>query len=193
MLSLLDKCDKEGVFVDYQPLPGERNQHGLYFRTECGTPCIILDTNLQNQPRLARCVLAEEFGHHMTTVASNVFHDRYNFDVAIQISKTEDQAMRWATGELMPTLDVVRAITEGHHTPHDLAEHFYVTVGFVYRKMHFLRQDLHRSQGLRVKVRQILLPFLTENLWGLDDIPILRMDKPNSGFVKAADQAALII
>lgn len=41
---------------------------GIYFTEQCLPPIIGLDNSLPHDTSLLRCILAEELGHHFTTV-----------------------------------------------------------------------------------------------------------------------------
>lgn len=162
-------CDREGVDVTYQDLDPDRGLLGMYIK-EGSRSGIILDRSLISKPRLERCVMAEEVGHHKTTGAGTVFVVHFSYHVALEMTKTEEKAIRWATIEyLMPTRELAKAILDGRRTVDELADHFYVTRWMVHRRLHFLKRDLRREQGLRVKgIRDLFAPILVENLWGND-------------------------
>lgn len=172
MLELEKLCDRDGVFVTYKPLARERKQNGMFFRAECGAPCIILDTELKRNERLGRSVLAEEYGHFKTTAASNIFEIHFSYDNSINMCKTEELALRWATDYHMPLEELAAAIRKGCKDVYELSEHFFVTEWLVWRKLHFLKKDIHKSQKVRIKVRDLFSPSLVEDLWGLVIPPV---------------------
>lgn len=76
-----------------------------------------------------RSVLAEELGHHFTSVGNatvcHCYADR------ISIDKAERKAMVWACHYLVPEHDLDKAVQIGHVSLSDLAEYFTVTERFM--------------------------------------------------------------
>lgn len=76
-----------------------------------------------------RSVLAEELGHHFTSVGNatvcHCYADR------VFIDKTEHKAMVWACRYLIPEHDLDEAVRCGHHSLWDLADYFTVTENFM--------------------------------------------------------------
>jgi len=62
----------------------------------------------------------------------------------------------------MPMVEVYQLLAQAL----ELADYFYVTTWIVRRKLIFLRQDLRREQGLRVKgLRDLFAPVLVDAYW----------------------------
>lgn len=179
---LLKMCESNGVWVSYQPLPKERGQLGMFFRDMSGRPFILLDPSLLDNPRLHRCILAEEVGHFKTTGSGTLFVMHFSYNVALAMSKADAAALRWASEYLMPTLDFARAVKDGRRDVHELAEHFYVTEWMVHRKIQFLRQDLRRRHRLRIKLRDMLSPLLTHVMGGQGEYESYPQGPPQGGF-----------
>lgn len=167
LLQLEKLCEESGVFLTYKPLLKERKQKGLYFRAKCGTPCIVLDTDLRHDIRLGRSVLAEEYGHFKTTAESEVLEIHFSYNRAVIMCKSEELALRWAVNYHMPLEALAQAVRKGYREIHELADYFYVTEWLVWRALHFLKIDIYKSQEIRVKIRDLFSPGLADNLWGL--------------------------
>lgn len=151
MTGLLALAEAEGVYISYQPLLPNSGLLGMYFRDRQGRPFIILDEGLHQRPRLQRCVLAEEMGHHLTMPVSTFCVAHFSYSRAIAISKDEARALRWASDYLIPTERLAEAVAGGADTVSEIAEHFDVTKWMVWRKLQFLRADLREQMKLRVR------------------------------------------
>ncbi|OUM99339.1 MAG: hypothetical protein BAA04_09760 [Firmicutes bacterium ZCTH02-B6] len=166
MEGLLAICAAEGVSVSYQPLAPERGLMGMYIR-DGQRAGIILDVSLQSQPRLERTVMAEEVGHHFTVGQGSIFVIHFSYHTAIGLSRADELALRWGADYLVPTPALAEAIRDGLRNYDELADHFNTTAWMIRRKLVFLRQDLRREQGLRVKgLRDLFAPILVDALWG---------------------------
>lgn len=71
------------------------------------------------------CILAEEIGHHMTSVGDII--DQTD----IRNRKQEHKARRWAFKTLVPLDDINRAIEHGHSELWEMAEYLEVDEGFL--------------------------------------------------------------
>jgi len=166
MEGLLAICDAQGISVSYQPLAPERGLLGMYIR-DGERAGIILDVSLRSQPRLERTVMAEEVGHHFTVGPGSIFVIHRSYHTAIGLSRADELALRWGADYLVPTPALAEAIRQGLRTYEELADHFDTTVWMIRRKLVFLRQDLRREQGLRVKgLWDLFAPILVDTLWG---------------------------
>lgn len=123
--------------------------------------------------------MAEEVGHHMTTGAGTVFVVHFSYHTAIEMTRTEERALLWGTEYLMPTIDFAKAIKAGYRSIDDLADYFYVTNWMVRLKLRFIKKDLRKEHGLRVKgLRDIFAPILVDAVWGypFEDRQELRLE-----------------
>lgn len=170
MKGLLEICEEEQVFVSYQSLAPDEGLLALFVRDHQGRPVIILDETLPTQPRIERCVLAEEVGHYKTTGAGSIIIANFNYNSIVTMSKIETAALRWAVDHyLMPTPDFAEAVRKGRRDPKELAEYFYVTLWVVWRKIHFLRQDVLNAFGLRISAKEVFSPLLVREMWGWNE------------------------
>lgn len=162
-------CAAEGIVVEYVSLTRSKRILGWYYRAWDGQPIIALDVDLQTNPILGRCVLAEEYGHHKTGSTGCIIHAGAYSLTRANRARDESRAVRYAAELLIPTRELAEAIQKGCTSTHDLADHFYVMPWMVRRRLHFLRDDLQKEAGLRVAgIRDLFDPILVDNLWGLD-------------------------
>lgn len=125
--AMLQLAEDEGIHVeifDFNP-----PVRGIYC-AENTTLIIGLDSSLIGDSPLLRCVLAEELGHHFTTVGCFMPRQFYNHSDRLHISKIEFKAMRWAVNYLMPEDELLDVIGSGLYEPWELAEHFNVIEEF---------------------------------------------------------------
>lgn len=139
--------EREGILVLYRQLDPASGLLGLYIREECGA-AIVLDTSLTSNPRLERCVLAEELGHHYTAPITSVFTAYASATFRTSHSRDEARALRWACDYLMPVDKFLRALREGVTSVEDLADLFDVTPWMVHQRFRFLPTN-DRSGGRR--------------------------------------------
>lgn len=102
---------------------------GLYDNRPGETPIILLHSDLKNNRRLLRCILAEELGHHFTSSGSLLVFARS--DKACIAMKQERAAMWWAVQHLIPINKLKTAVEDGICLAYELAEYFDVTERFM--------------------------------------------------------------
>lgn len=86
---------------------------------------IALDKNLKTTAKKA-CVLAEELGHHYTTVGNII-------DLTdVQNRKQERQARLWAYNKQIGLRGIINAFNYGCTTQHEIAEYLEVTEEFLH-------------------------------------------------------------
>lgn len=132
---------REGIFVKWAGLRAtpERLWGMYYYDPVLRLPVIVLDASLPAKPRLLRCVLAEELGHHFTVPAANSLKIYFSYSDGIARGRDEVKAMKWATDFLIPDEEFKKVAK--FHDLFDLAEHFDVTEAFIMWKSRFFRQS----------------------------------------------------
>lgn len=144
---LLRLVEKEKINITYLHLRKYKETlWGLYVpgRHEIN-PSIFMEMELKYNPRLhklARCVLAEELGHHYTGIGSYVFKTHANYSLDRRMSADDEKALRWATSILIPTNKIVALLEKGMYRCTELANYFGVTTWFMFRKMEFLQYEI---------------------------------------------------
>lgn len=71
------------------------------------------------------CVLAEELGHHYTTVGNILNQNK------VENRKQEQQARTWAYNKLIGLMGIVDSYKAGCHNAHEMAEYLNVTEEFL--------------------------------------------------------------
>ena len=156
MTDLKELTKKENINIVYLPLLKQKEGlWGMYTPGSPGKkPTIYLDLELEKPSlyRLARCILAEELGHHFTGVKSffSVYPD---YTLKRKMSADDEKALRWATNKLIPTNEICVLIEEGICECVDLADYFGVTAWFMYKKMNYIQ---YQVKAKRPEINQIL-------------------------------------
>lgn len=115
MEDMLTLAAQEGIIVEYYPF--QKPLLGIYMQLDGTSPIIGLSTHLKTLAE-KRCVMAEELGHHFTSVG-NCIPDRefYHYSARVVISKVEYKAIRWAANYLIPEDDLLDVIKSDLYEP----------------------------------------------------------------------------
>lgn len=129
-MELFQLAEREGIIIEWwnfvPPL------EAVYWAVPGMPPVIGLANSLDYAPRVyIRCVLAEELGHHFTTVGNRIPRTYFHYRDRMEVSRAEHLALRWAALWLMPLDKLVRAFREGIFDAWELAEYFDVTEDMV--------------------------------------------------------------
>lgn len=143
MEELIELAECENIDIVYLPLLKHREGlWGMYVPGKQGEkPTIYMDAELDDNPklyRLARCILAEELGHHFTGIGS-VFKIHANYNLKKKTTADDEKALRWATNKLIPTDELLSTIKDGTHECPNLVDYFGVTAWFMFCKMELLQ------------------------------------------------------
>ena len=117
-------AENEGIIIEYFPL--KTPLYGVYLCSPGSPPVIGLSTNISTN-RKRRCILAEELGHHFTTVGECIPHEFYHHNTRSNIDRAEHKALQWAAKQLLPKDKLIHAVESGIVAPWDLTEYFNVT------------------------------------------------------------------
>lgn len=126
---MLRLATSEGIKVEYWDF--EPPLEGIYLASP-GIPSVIGISKriFESSPRF-RCVLAEELGHHFTTVGDTLPRQFYHYRDRLSVSKAEYRALRWAAEYLMPEDKLREAIRSGCVETWSIADRFNVTEDMV--------------------------------------------------------------
>jgi len=126
---------------------------------------VYLDKSLLKSQRKHKCILAEEIGHilhpprpghvayHSTEYIQSNSYGRSNLKIIV--AQDERKALTWATGVLIPDVEIWRAIGEKRNTVYELADYFDVEEWFVRIKIGYIRRKA-RDNRQRLKWRDII-------------------------------------
>lgn len=114
--ALLDEANDNGLIVKEKPL---QSSDGRIKGNR-----IAIRKNIETSIEKA-CVLAEELGHHHTTIGDIIdMSDSQN-------RKQERQARMWGYNKLIGLTGIVKAFQSGCHSRHETAEYLDVTEEFL--------------------------------------------------------------
>lgn len=125
MERLMQITESENIAVEYSKL--KYPIRGFYWKPIDALPIIGLSLSLHSDYRLHRCVLAEELGHHFTSVGEHIAKKHHSIQDRLSIDKCEYKALRWAANFLVPEDDLLDTIRDGLCEVWELAEEFNVT------------------------------------------------------------------
>lgn len=129
-MELFQLAEREGIIIEWWDF--EPPLEAVYWAVPGLPPVIGLANSLDYAPRAYfRCVLAEEIGHHFTSVGYRISRTYFHYRDRIEVSRTEHQALRWAARWLMPLDKLLWAFRKGVFEVWDLAEYFDVTEDMV--------------------------------------------------------------
>lgn len=112
---------------------------GIYICQKSFTPVIGLSTAIETLAE-KRSIMAEELGHHFTSVGDCLPKQFYNYGMRRQIDKVEYKALRWAAYHLICNNEFLNAINE-YSTPCELAEYFCVTPEIINLRIKLFKND----------------------------------------------------
>jgi len=137
------------IFKDLQEF-----HYGLLGKADAGNKLIELDDSLKSNPRLLRCILAEEMGHILYPPRPG--HIRYHSRRFCQIEQTgnikaivtqdERKAIDWATLVLVPFVDTDRLNEEGLKSLGELSEYFEVDNWFMSYKIGYIKRKARKGR-----------------------------------------------
>lgn len=123
--SLLKLAEQEGIEVDYWDFAPPLE--AVYWSHPSLPPVIGLGKHLFSSRARFRCVLAEELGHHFTTVGNAVPLTFYHYSDRLRVTRAEYRALKWAAYYLLPFDKLKKAFSDGVLLSWELAEYFNVT------------------------------------------------------------------
>ncbi|AOY76658.1 ImmA/IrrE family metallo-endopeptidase [Clostridium formicaceticum] len=114
---------EEPEIIIYDQADLEDDSKGFYVETTVAK--VILISKKVKITKEKRCVLAEEFGHHYTTVGDITDQTK------VENRKQELKARRWAVKRLIRVEQFIDAFKAGVRNRHELAEFLDVTEDFI--------------------------------------------------------------
>lgn len=122
---LLDEAQSEGLIVKEKYIPG---YGGRIYKNR-----IAIHNEIRTSSEKS-CVLAEELGHHYTTVG-NILDQS-----SVSNRKQELRARMWAYNKLIGLLGIVKSYEHGCRSLYDMAEYLEVTEEFLKDALERYRQ-----------------------------------------------------
>lgn len=127
LMYLYELAEKEKIEVYSYNLP--ENISGLIV---CSNDIkgIAINKNIRSYKE-EKCILAEELGHYFTSSGDLQLHKIKNYSKAIEISREERRARKWAVEKLIRIQDFIEAFKAGCRSKYEVAEFLDVTEGFL--------------------------------------------------------------
>ncbi|HHX27306.1 MAG TPA: ImmA/IrrE family metallo-endopeptidase [Firmicutes bacterium] len=142
-------ADEHCIFVEERDLPDPLL--GLYVATPTIPPTIILCSSLRSDPRLRRCVMAHELGHHETSFGFDFRKHQTTYQDMLKRARVEYKADRWAVRKLISDDDLWRLVMRrGDITHDDVCAYFDVTPQYACLRMQILLEDYY-CEKLRIR------------------------------------------
>lgn len=125
---LLIEIQKKEPCIKVSEKPLKYGFKGLYKNNK-----IIIDKNIKTNAE-KKCILAEELGHHYTSVGNILDQSK------VENRKQEKKARRWAFERCVSVMDLVKASKEGIRNRYELAEYLDVTEEFLQEALNFYKE-----------------------------------------------------
>lgn len=130
MITALDvfrMAEREGILIEWQDL-GDSFLGIWLFDAEIGQAYICLNSSIQHNTRLTKCVLAHELGHHFTTAGQQVL--AATATQVYRVAKYEKLATDWAVDLLVPGEEFLGLIQQ-QYAFEEVVDYFDVIPEFV--------------------------------------------------------------
>lgn len=136
LIKLFDLLESENINFFFANLKLV-NKLGLYSNRN-NNPIIAIDYTLKYNKIALTEVLAEELGHHFTTVGD--FSNINTYQDILKHSKAENTALKWATEFLISEEEICNLAME-NITAEEMAERCEVSLEFFVRRLEFLSKN----------------------------------------------------
>ena len=116
-----------------------------YFQNDTSGNYIMINSVLEKDKNLYKCILAEEIGHFFTTIGINESLEHITYRTKLYIDKQEEKAIKWACEYLINTDILLQYLsTHIYANLYDLIDFFEVTEKFMIQKLDFMsKMKLH--------------------------------------------------
>lgn len=132
---LLDLANNEEIEIYYTDKIAD-DIKGLYINKQGLKIISLLNSLKQNKTKLTE-ILAEELGHHFTSVG-NYVSSKNSYKNKILMDKTEDKALRWACEFLITEEEIIHIINSNITCVYEMAEMLEISVEFLLKRLEFL-------------------------------------------------------
>ena len=134
----------------------QSNIEGIYFKVPGLSPTISIHKNIVTDTRKYISVLAEELGHHFTSIG-NLSAECVTYNQKINKSKQEKRARMWAANYLISDEEINRAILQNIGNIYALSIHFNVTEEIIKYKLLsiYLKEDKYNNIRLSIQDKEV--------------------------------------
>ncbi|BES65887.1 hypothetical protein SANA_23260 [Gottschalkiaceae bacterium SANA] len=129
-------AQEQHITITLAPLPNKIL--GFYSYSD-SRPQIVMNKSLCEWDPEYRSVLAEELGHHFTSIMKPFLVSGMAYYDRVQYNRSESKAVRWAADYLIPT-ELLLCKIEGCSVSciHELADAFQVTIELIQQKLYYM-------------------------------------------------------
>ncbi|MCC0642682.1 ImmA/IrrE family metallo-endopeptidase [Clostridioides sp. ZZV14-6150] len=132
---LLDLANKEEIEIYFTDTI-VNDIKGLYINRQGLRIISLLNSLKQNHTKLIE-VLAEELGHHFTSVGNHISSNN-NYRSKLMIDKCENKALKWACEFLITEKELIHIINSNITCVYEIADNLHVSVEFLLKRLEFL-------------------------------------------------------
>lgn len=154
---LFQIIEKENIIFEETNIQYE-NSKGIYIHIPNIPPTIGISKSIVNDRCKYLSVLAEEVGHHFTSVG-NLTIDSKNYSEILQKNKKENKAKSWAANFLISDEDFVQALYKCISTPCEICDCFNVTSEILQYKMLSIIHDEIKYNNIKENFRLKEVPY----------------------------------
>lgn len=139
-------AEEHGIVVEYIRL--HKTIYGVYYKEDGLIPAIGINKLIMNDIRTLTCVLAEELGHHFTTIGDTTA-ECFCYVDRILLNKNELNALKWAAKTLISPDEMISVISSSNNN-YECAQALGVTEKFlidsidIFIKSNLLDPNMHR-------------------------------------------------
>lgn len=158
--------ENENIILDItENLP--ENVDGIYLKSKDSFPIIGININIVQDKLKYSMVLAEELGHHFTSVGdSTVMFNSYR--KRLQLDKSEITALKWATEYLLPIDKLKEAFLKMHYRQIDsITSELEVPHDFLLARLKFLS---HRFDYIDLDDKKAILLTALPNICTIEKL-----------------------
>ena len=140
MQSLLNLAERENIAITYDDIATRFKTLGLYDNDGVNRQ-IILHAELKTYPRLHKCILSEELGHHFTSVGASFYKAANCRFWKLNHIKTELRALKWSCFHLIPDDCLLHAIyAERLRVIEEFEDYFEVTPELLLFRLRYVKK-----------------------------------------------------
>lgn len=133
-----------------------KDTKGVYFNVPGIPPTIGIEKSIINDRCMYLSILAEELGHHFTTLGDLTIKSN-NYSEKLQKNKKENIAKSWAANFLISDEEFVQALYHCISTPCDICDFFNITDEILSYKINSILHDEAKYNNIRnsLKLREV--------------------------------------
>ncbi|OPJ63723.1 ImmA/IrrE family metallo-endopeptidase [Clostridium chromiireducens] len=157
--TIFEIIDNEQILLEETVFKHSRSE-GLYFNIPGIPPTIGVDKSIVTCNYKYISILAEELGHHFTTLG-DLIEDCQTYDEELLKNKKEQIAKLWAADFLISDEEFVQALHNCISTIPDMAEYFTVTEEIIKYKILSITLNEFKYNNIRNNFRTREIPYHT--------------------------------